>query len=226
MAAEGRFVSSEQALHPASFGAEVSGTVEIAGAISLAGVASTVGALAYLHAAPTGLSAVRNAVSEYGISSYRWGYRLLTISMRISAAALVLGLRIALQGAGVGAVLALIGAFSVARLAISFFPMDAPGEPRTSTGGAHGVLAAATFVSVSVAAIRLCRVLERDAPWTTLASVSRGLGWAMAACTGILMLSRIGPDLRRAFGAIERVLYVTIIAWLVVIGVACATGQL
>jgi hypothetical protein len=41
-----------------------------------------------------------------------------------------------------------------------------------------------------------------------------------------MLLSRIGPELRRAFGAIERMLYVAIIAWLVVMGVACATGQL
>lgn len=204
----------------------MSATVEVAGAVSLVGVGSAVVALAYLHVAPTGLSPVRNAVSQYGISSYRWGYRLMTISMAIAGGALAIALHGALRGSGVAVVLVLLGVFSLARLAISWFPMDAPGADRTTTGAVHGLLAVGTFVSVAIAAIRLCRVLEGDAARTTLADVSRGLGWAMVVCVGTLVLTRIGPDLRRAFGAIERALYVAIIAWLVVIGVACATGQL
>ncbi len=204
----------------------VSGTVEIAGAVSLAGTACAIGALGYLHAAPTGLSPLRSAVSEYGISPYRAGYRALTISMGVAGASISVALDRALHGSGVAEVVVLVGVFSLARLAISWFPMDARGSPRTSTGAAHALLAIATFVSVATAAIRLCRVLERDAGWTTLANLSRGLGWAMVACFGVMVLSRIGPDLRRAFGAIERALYVAILTWLVVIGVACATGQL
>lgn len=211
---------------PSPRGTNVSGTVEVAGAVSLAGVSTSIGALAYLHRAPTGLSPIRNAVSQYGISSYRWGYRLLTISMAVAGASLAIALHASVHGAGIATVLALLGVFSLARLAISWFPMDAPGAQRTTTGAQHGLLAIATFLSVAIAAIRLCRVLERDPAWTMLASVSRGLGWAMAVCIGILMLSRIGSDLRRVFGAVERALYVAIIAWLVVVGVACATGQL
>ncbi|HUD69953.1 MAG TPA: DUF998 domain-containing protein [Acidimicrobiales bacterium] len=204
----------------------MSTSVQVAGAASLAGVVASIGALVYLHAVPTGLSPVRNAVSQYGISAHRWGYRLMTISMAASGASLAVALGSALRGSGVTVVLVLLGVFALARLAISWFPMDAPGTERTTTGARHGLLAIGTFLSVAIAAIRLCRVLERDTAWSMLANISRGLGLGMVVCVGILVLSRIGPDLRRAFGAIERALYVAIIAWLVVFGVACATGQL
>jgi hypothetical protein len=204
----------------------VSTTVEVAGAVSLAGTAAAIGVLAYLHVAPTGLSPVRNPVSQYGISTYRWGYRAVTISMGVAGAALGIALHGAVHGSGVAAILALVAIFSVSRLAISWFPMDVPGTERTTTGAVHGLLAIATFGSVAAAAVRLYRVLEVDSAWKTLAGVSRGLGWAMVACLVVLMLSRLAQEVRRAFGAVERALYVGILAWLIVIGVACATGQL
>ena len=61
---------------------------------------------------------------------------------------------------------------------------------------------------------------------TTLASTSRVLGWLMVACFALLFFARLAPDLRRYFGASERALYAAILAWLVVIGIACATGHL
>jgi hypothetical protein len=201
-------------------------TVQVAGAVSLAATAAAIGMLAYLHAAATGLSPVRNAVSQYGISSHRWGYRAMTVSMGVAGAALGIALHAVLRGTGVAEILVLVAVFSVARLAISWFPMDAPGTERTTTGTAHGLLAIATFLSAATAAIRLFRVLELHAAWDTLASLSRGLGWAMVVCIGGLVLTRFAPELRRGFGAIERALYVAIVAWLIVLGVACATGQL
>ena len=188
----------------------MSTTVEVAGAVSLAGTAAAIGVLAYLHVAPTGLSPVRNPVSQYGISTYRWGYRAVTISMGVAGAALGIALHGAVHGSGVAAILALVAIFSVSRLAISWFPMDVPGTERTTTGAVHGLLAIATFGSVAAAAVRLYRVLEG----------------AMVACLVVLMLSRLAQEVRRAFGAVERALYVGILAWLIVIGVACATGQL
>lgn len=203
----------------------MSTTIEVTGAVSLAGVGVAVCALVYLHRAPSGLSPIRSAVSQYGITPYRSGYRATTISMGVSSAALAIALR-SVGGAGMPTVVALLGVFSLSRFVISWFPMDAPGSTRTSTGAAHGLLALATFVSVAIAALRLDRVLDDHVAWATLAKVSQGLGWAMVVCLGLIVLSRTATELRRAFGAIERLLYVAIIAWLVVIGVACATGQL
>jgi len=47
----------------------------------------------------------------------------------------------------------------------------------------------------------------------------------MVACFGLMFLSRLSPELRRAFGAIERALYVCILAWLTIFAVACARGH-
>ena len=199
---------------------------EAAGVVSLSGTATCVGALAYLHVAPTGLSPVRNAVSQYGITAYRSWYRVQTVAMGIAAAALAVALSHDLAGPGTTAVVALVAVLAACRLAISWFPMDAPGSPRTSTGAAHGLLAIGAFLSAAIAAIRLAKLLGADASLDALATTSRVLGWAMAASLALLFLARLSPDLRRRFGLIERAFYVAILVWLVVVATACVTGHL
>ena len=49
--------------------------IALAGVISLVALAVVVGSLSALHLLPTGLSPVRNAVSQYGITGYRALYR-------------------------------------------------------------------------------------------------------------------------------------------------------
>ena len=51
-----------------------------AGVTALLALAVTVASLGYLHFAPTGLSPVRNAVSQYGITPFRAGYRVATLA--------------------------------------------------------------------------------------------------------------------------------------------------
>jgi Protein of unknown function (DUF998) len=200
------------------------GTVELAGAVSLAGTVTAIGVLSYLHVARTGLSPRRNAVSQYGISPYRAWYRVMTISMCVAGACLAVAL--ASIASRYDEVVVLLSIFSLCRLAISWFPMDIPGTERTGTGTAHGLLAIATFSSIAAAAIRLCKQLEVDPRLDAIANASRVLGWLMVACLALLFLSRLSPDLRRNFGASERALYVLMFVWLVVLGVAGATGHL
>lgn len=200
------------------------GTVELVGAISLGGTTIAIGALSYLHVARTGLSPLRNAVSQYGISAYRAWYRVMTISMGVAGAGIAVAL--AAVASRYDEVVVLLSIFSACRLAISWFPMDAPGTERTGTGTAHGVLAIATFGSIAAAAIRLSRQLEVDPRLDAIASASRALGWLMVACVALLFFARLSPDLRRSFGASERALYVLMFVWLLVLGVACASGHL
>jgi Protein of unknown function (DUF998) len=201
----------------------VTSTVELAGAVSLVGTAAAVGSLVYLHLAPTGLSPLRNPVSQYGITPYRAGYRVMTISMGVAGAGIATAL--SRLDSRFDEVIALLVVFAACRFAISWVPMDAPGTPRTSTGRIHGLLAIATFGSIAIAAIRLCKQLEVNALLDRLASTSRILGWLMVACFALLFFARLAPDLRRYFGLSERALYAAILVWLVVFGVACATGQ-
>ncbi|MGH3232288.1 MAG: DUF998 domain-containing protein [Streptosporangiaceae bacterium] len=194
-----------------------------AGVIALLALAVAVASLGYLHLAPTGLSPVRNAVSQYGITSFRAGYRAATISFGAAGIALAVGIGLAIGGRG-EAVVALLAVFAIARAAISWFPMDAPGADRTPTGQMHGLLAIGAFACATLAAFRLASVLSHQDRWHSLVPVSAALGGAMAACLLVMALARAFPAIRARFGAIERGFYLSAIAWFAVFAVACATS--
>jgi len=183
---------------------EVRAMTQVAGVIALVALAAVVASLGYLHLEPTGLSPVRNAVSQYGITTFRAGYRVATIAFGVAGTALAVGVDEAVSGDGRKAVVALLVLFSIARGAISWFPMDAPGADRTSTGQTHGLLALVAFASATFAAFKLGNVLSHEARWRSLATVSSAFGWAMVACLLGIALARSLPQVRARFGAIER----------------------
>ena len=119
---------------------------------------------------------------------------------------------------------ALLVLFGAARGAISWFPTDAPGTPRTSTGVIHFVLAFVAFLSIAGAAIWLGAILPNVTRWHSLALASTVLGYAMTACLATFGWSRGIPPLRERSGAIERGFYVFAIAWTALFAFACATN--
>ena len=169
----------------------------IAGVIALLALATVVASLGYLHHAPTGLSPVRNAVSQYGITAFRSGYRVMTIAFGVAGLSLAAGVDRVTSGRGREAVVVLLALFAIARGAISWFPMDAPGADRTSTGQMHGLLALVAFASATFAAFQLGNVLSLEARWRSLAPVSSAFGWAMVACLLGIGLARSSPGARR-----------------------------
>jgi hypothetical protein len=196
----------------------------IAGVISLVAVVGAVASLAWLHLQPTGLSPLRNAVSQYGITPFRAGYRVATIAFGAAGLALAIGIDRAISASGRTSVVVLLVVFAAARGAISWFPMDAPGLPRTPTGMAHGLLAFAAFASVAAAAFELGHALAHATRWHSLEGVSTALGWAMLACLLGVWLARAHPAVRALFGAIERGFYICAIAWVAVFAFACAAS--
>jgi hypothetical protein len=196
----------------------------VAGVTALLALATVVAALGYLHFAPTGLSPVRNAVSQYGITTFRAGYRVATIAFGVAGIALAIGIDRSTSGGGREAVVVVLVLFAIARLAISWFPMDAPGSDRTSTGQMHGLLALVAFASATYAAFRLAIVLSHGTRWRSLAPVSSALGWAMVACLLGMLLARSFPAVRARFGSIERGFYLSAIAWFAVFASACAVN--
>ena len=114
--------------------------------------------------------------------------------------------------------------FAIARGAISWFPMDAPGAERTSTGRTHGLLAIAAFAAATFVAFKLAGVLSHGTRWHTLATASTALGVAMGTCLTAMAFTRSHPVLRTRFGAIERGFYLSAIAWFAVFAAACATN--
>jgi hypothetical protein len=197
---------------------------QVAGVVALAALAMLVASLTYLHVAPTGLSPLRNAVSQYGISRYKAGYRVATIAFALAGAALAAGLA---SGSGsheqAGFVVALLVVFTLARALISWFPMDAPGTRRTRTGASHGLLASAAFLAISLAALRLGTVLHAGARWHSFAAVSTAFGWAMIVTLLAMLAARSVPAVAARFGAIERCFYVLAIAWSVLFAVTCVS---
>jgi hypothetical protein len=193
-----------------------------AGVTCLAATAVSVGALVVLHVLPTGLSPMRNAVSQYGITRYRLGYRIQTISLAVAGAAAAVGLAEAAPGRA-RALIALLIIFALARLVISWFPMDEPGGERSNHGTMHGLIAIVTFVAIALAAGRLGTVAKEVPGWGTLASVSSAIAWIMLASLIAMMVVRRGARVTHStptyFGAVERVFYLALVAWFVLVGV-------
>ena len=165
---------------------------------------------------------MHNAVSQYGITRYRLGYRVQTIAFAVAGGAAAVGLAEAVPGRA-PAVVALVIVFALARLAISWFPMDEPGGEPTNHGRLHGLIAIVTFLAIAIAAGRLGTVAKQVPGWTTLSSVSSVFAWLMVASIVAMMVVRRGARVNRAtpsyFGAAERMLYLAIVAWLVLVGV-------
>jgi hypothetical protein len=193
-----------------------------AGVTCLAATAVGVGAMVVLHVLPTGLSPMRNAVSQYGITRYRLGYRLQTIALAVAGGAAAVGLAEAAPGRA-RALIAIILVFVLARLVISWFPMDEPGGEPTNNGRMHGLVAIVTFVAIALAAGRLGTVAQQVPGWATLSTVSSVIAWLMVASLLAMMVVRRGARVTHStpkyFGAIERVFYLAIVAWFVLVGV-------
>ena len=194
----------------------------VAGVIALVALVVVVASLGYLHVAPTGLSPVRNAVSQYGITAYRLGYRVATIAFGVAGVALAVGIGRAVHG--VSTVVVLLVVFALARLSIGWFPMDLPGTERTASGARHGLLAIVAFVAVAAAATDLGRRLSVTNTWHHLAAVSNAFGIAMIVALVTMALARSAPAVRARFGAVERVFYLLAIGWFAVFSVACAAN--
>jgi hypothetical protein len=169
------------------------------------------------------VSPMRDAVSQYGITRYRLLYRVQTIGFAVAGAAAAVGLAEAAPGRA-RALIALIIVFAVARLVISWFPMDEPDGERTNHGRMHGVLAVVTFLAIAAAAGRLGTVAKHVPGWATLSTVSSVFAWLMVASLVAMMVVRRSGRVNRGsssyFGAAERALYLAIVAWLVLLGVA------
>jgi hypothetical protein len=188
----------------------------------LVATAVGVGAMVVLHVLPTGLSPMRNAVSQYGITRYRLGYRIQTIALAVAGAAAAVGLAQAAPGRA-RALIALILVFALARLVISWFPMDEPGSEPTNSGRMHGLIAIVTFVAIALAAGRLGTVAQQVPGWATLSTVSSVFAWLMVASIVAMMVTRRGARVTHStpsyFGAVERVFYLALVAWFVLVGV-------
>jgi len=94
------------------------------------------------------------------------------------------------------------------RIAIAGFMTDRDPPPFTTEGRVHWLLAAVAFAAIALAA--------SDITWTGDPAVLRPLGYAVAGTAIATLLTRLIVPLRAIFGLVERALYATSLAWLLV----------
>lgn len=182
------------------------------------GTLVSIGSLIVLHVLPTGVSALGETVSQYGLGRFRAGYAVAAFG---SAAA------------GVGAVLALgdlsdrataafplLWVFAIARALIPFFP--AQGSSDEGRSRIHTVLALVAFASAMASALLAAGPLH-DAGHDPAAIASTLCGFVMMlGLLGVLASPYWG--LSRFVGASERLIYLGFLGWFAVLAAAAIAG--
>lgn|SRR5487761_2736649 len=191
----------------------------LAGAATLVAAGGALSALVSLHVLPSGLSPLRDAVSQYGISRLHLGYRIATIMLGLAGIFTSIGVADGLAGS-TSAVVAPLVIFGLARLVISWYPMDEPGAPPTSIGRAHGLIAIVTFISATIAAIRLGFDLSSSGEWHGALRWIQASGGVMFAALIGMAFGRRAPEIARYFGLLERLFYLAMVSFFGTAGAA------
>ena len=175
--------------------------------VDLVATSAALVALVVLHVLPTGLSPVDHPVSQYAITPYRQGYRVLTVALGVAGLASAVVVAQTYPPSRRSTIVGLLVVFGVCRLLISWWPMDAPGEPRSRQGTIHLVLALGGFLGATLAAGRMQNALVGS-------SFGAGYNAALVTAFWLLVAGLVGSVAARRteghhyFGAAERVIYV------------------
>lgn len=190
--------------------------------VDLAATTVALSAMIVLHALPTGLSPAHNPVSQYGITGYHQGYRVLTLALGLAGLAAAAAVATAYPPQERSTIVALLVVFGLCRLAISWWPMDTPGQPRSTHGTVHMIFAIGAFATATIAANQMRHVAAQSAP-----PFSPGYQNALGAASWLLVIGLVGLlitrrlDARhRYFGAAERLIYAGIYVLLIATGVS------
>ncbi len=196
--------------------------VEALSVVAAVAVAVQAGALVALHVLPTGYSPVRDAVSDYGVGRYRGVYWLQLVAGAAAGIALAIALAESHPSKPTLAVVMLLVS-ALARLVLLAFPTDQGGSRfETVTGTVHMVLAVTIFASLIIAASELSGTLGDDPAWHGVKGLVEVLPWVMTvSAVGILVALR-APRLKLISGLIERLFYISSIAWFLVVAIELA----
>jgi hypothetical protein len=183
-----------------------------------------------LHTLPTGADPVREGVSAYGAGPFHRLYQAQVGATGIGSLLLAAGLLVdapAIESrAGIVGLTGLV-TFGLARLAITRYPTDLHGPPLTHAGRLHVLLASLAFVSIGISAPALGRALGQAPAWSGMAAPLATLGFGVSIAVLATFAAGVLPGLRRYFGAIERLVYLTALSWLFVAAVGLiVTGGL
>jgi hypothetical protein len=160
--------------------------------------------LVRLHTLPTGLDPRRDAVSDYGTTSFHLYYRAMVVLLGAGAACLALALHRSGDVRTSGLVWLWI--FAGSRVLIAGFMTVRPGRPVTIEAQVHLLLAAAAFTAIAFAAPTISSDLD----------LAHTLATGVVAAAVATLVTRAVRPLQPIFGIVERVLYVAFLAWLIV----------
>jgi hypothetical protein len=169
--------------------------------------------LGALHVRDTGYSAIRNAVSDYGVGRTAGRFRIAVIANSLGILALTGALSAEFgEDTFVTADYVFLLLIPVTRLAMVFFPTDLDGARSTWAGRIHLVLAIASFTFVYLAIADLTAPLS-DSAARALAVLLIVLRWTAAIGLAAVVVTLVVPALRRIFGLSERVYLVSTNLW-------------
>ena len=164
--------------------------------------------LVRLHTLPTGISPIRDAVSDYGATGFHLYYRAMVALLGAGAGFLAIALHNSGDVSRSGRIW--LWVFALSRIAIAGFMTVRPGRRVTLEARIHLLLATAAFTAIAFAAPTISGDLELAQPLATLVIVT-------AVAT---LVARAVTRLAGVFGAVERGLYAAFLSWLVVVAVS------
>ena len=192
--------------------------------VAAVAVAVQTAALIALHLLPTGYNPVHDAVSDYGVGRYRGWFWVQAIAGAVACLALAVALAETTPSVPALVVVMLVIA-GVARFFIPVFATDQHGSRfQTAHGTIHMILAIVIFASVIIAASKFGSSVEHQAAWQGVKGWLNTLPWVMTgAAIGLLVgLRPWAPRLHMIYGLIERLFYVSSIAWFFIVSIELA----
>jgi hypothetical membrane protein len=196
--------------------------VETLSILAAVAVAVQTAALLILHLLPTGYNPVRDAVSDYGVGPYRGWFWLQAVAGGVAGLALAIALAETHPSVPTLVIVMLLVS-AVARFLLPAFPTDQNGSRfQTPRGTVHMILAIVIFASLIIAASELGGTLEHEPAWEGVNGWLTTLPWVMTGSAIGILLALRGPRLKLITGLIERLFYVSSIAWFFIVTIELA----
>lgn len=196
--------------------------VETFSIIAAIAAAAQAAALIALHLLPTGYNPRVDAVSDYGVGRYRGVFWTQALAGAVACIALAIALADAKPSMPTLAIVLLVVA-GIARVLLPGFPTDQDGSRfQTARGTIHMLLAIVIFAAIIVAASKLGSTLEHRPAWQGVKGWLTTLPWVMTGAAVGLIVGLRGPMLKRIYGLVERLFYVSSLAWFLIVSIELA----
>jgi Protein of unknown function (DUF998) len=161
-------------------------------------------------------------VSDYGVGTYRPWFWVQAVAGGVAGLALAIALADVTPSVPAIVVVMLVIS-AVARFLIPAFPTDQDGSRfQTVHGTVHMILAIVIFAALIIAASELGGTLEHEQAWHGVKGWFTTLPWVMTGSAIGVVVALRAPRLGRIFGLIERLFYVSSIAWFFIVSIELA----